>query len=95
VSLLPDANILVFMGQRWGRQIAVAMTESDEKAFLHFLRTASDLQILVSPARTKEELYLADFPHRRTKQTQFFLWNKKFAWETRLRSDDRWRVLHT
>jgi hypothetical protein len=65
----------------WARQIAVAMTESDEKTFLAFLRTTADIEIFASTAPTREELCLADLPERSTGQTQFFFWNKKFAWE--------------
>jgi hypothetical protein len=69
------------MGQRWGKQIAVAMTESDEKTFLASLRRTTDIGIFASHAPTREELDLAELPKRRTSQTQFFLWNKQFAWE--------------
>jgi hypothetical protein len=69
------------MGQRWGKQIAVAMTERDEKKFLTFLRSTADIQILVSPARMKEDLCLPAFPRRGARQMQLFLWNRKFAWD--------------
>ena len=37
---------IVLMGARSGKQIAVAMTERDERRFLAFLRTTADVQIL-------------------------------------------------
>jgi hypothetical protein len=69
------------MGRRWGRQIAVAMTETDEKAFMAFLRSAAEIEILTSSAKAREELLLSDLPKRSTGQTQFFLWNQRFPWE--------------
>jgi hypothetical protein len=69
------------MGLRWGRQIAVAMSEKDEKTFLAFLRASADIQILLPRAKTSEDLYLNEFTPRSQGQTQFFLWNKKFAWQ--------------
>lgn len=69
------------MGPTWGRQIPVVMTESDEKPFLAFLRSSADIQILVTPVSTTEDIYLTEFPRRSDGRKQFFIWNKKFPWE--------------
>ena len=68
------------MGKIWGRQIAVAMTGKDEEAFLSFLQSTADIQILVSPAETLEGLSISELTPRKTGRMQFFIWNKKFAW---------------
>ena len=67
------------MGRRWGRQIPVAMSQGDERRFLEFIRSTTEVQILVTHAKTPEALFLHDFPND-PDRTQFFLWNRAFPW---------------
>lgn len=68
------------MGKRWGRQVAVAMTESDEKRFLAFLRSTADIRIFVASAPNTEMLSLDRLPPRKSGKKQFFIWNSQFPW---------------
>lgn len=65
----------------WGRQIAVAMTEDDEQAFLAYLRTTTDIEIFVAGAATPAQLHLAELPSRSSGQKQFLFWNTAFPWQ--------------
>ena len=68
------------MGRHWGRQIPVAMTESDEKRFLAFLRTKAEITIFVASAPKTEMLTVDRLPPRKSGKKQFFIWNSQFAW---------------
>ena len=68
------------MGSSWGRQIAVSMSESAEHLFLQFLRSTTNIKILVSHAPKPELLCLEQLPPRKSKEMRFFLWNTEFPW---------------
>lgn len=71
------------MSKRYGKQIAVAMTERDERDFLAFLRSTGELQILAIDSPSPDAVWLEQFPPRRTSDTlsrRFALWNKAFTW---------------
>lgn len=63
-----------------GRQTAVAMTDRDEGAFLTFLRSTADIQLLASRAPTKEATLVDGFAPREQGHWQYFIWNKAFPW---------------
>ena len=44
-----------------GRQIAIAATRSDEKAFLDFVRSTAEVRIAESFARTPDQIWVEDF----------------------------------
>ena len=81
------------MAPRTGKQIAVAMTERDERDFLRFLRSTADVQLLALDSPSPDSIWLDDFPPRRSRDAlsrRFALWNKAFAWqpEVQRRSHD-------
>lgn len=63
-----------------GRQIAVAMTEEDEKSFLIFLQGMSNIQIFLEKAPSPESFALDTFSPRSSGIRRFIIWNKDFAW---------------
>jgi hypothetical protein len=67
-----------------GRQIAVAMTEKDERAFLAFLRSTADIQLMGTRAATPALLAIDEFPTPGSGAWQFVIWNKAFAWTPRM-----------
>ena len=72
------------MAPRTGKQIAVAMTERDERDFLRFLRSTADVQLLALDSPSPDSIWLDDFPPRRSGDAlsrRFALWNKAFAWQ--------------
>ncbi|MDO5623119.1 MAG: hypothetical protein Q4G71_00340 [Pseudomonadota bacterium] len=69
------------MNKRYGKQIAVAMTERDERDFLAFLRGTGDVQILALDSPSADAVRLDGLPPRRTTDMlsrRFALWNKAF-----------------
>ena len=79
------------MGPRVGKQIAVAMTERDERDFLAFLRTTADVQILARDSPTLDGVWLDRFPPRRHKDHlsgTFALWNKAFDWQPQVMTNE-------
>ena len=80
-----------------GSQIAVAMTERDERDFVAFLRTTGDIQILAMNSPRDGGIELDAFPRRRKKDLiyrlnrRFALWNRAFDWqpEIQIRQDDK------
>jgi hypothetical protein len=66
-----------------GRQIAVVMTEKDERGFLGFLRSTADIQILLTQAAAPALFTVDQLPPRASGARQFVIWNKAFAWTPR------------
>lgn len=64
-----------------GRQTAVAMTDADEKEFVTFLHSISDIQIFKNFASSKEDVWVDDFEPREQGHWQYFIWNKAFPWK--------------
>ena len=78
------------MGPRTGKQIAVAMTERDERDFLAFLRTTADVQLLARASPKPDGVWLDHFQPRRSKDRLsrgFVLWNKAFEWQPEVATD--------
>ena len=72
------------MGPRTGKQIAVAMTERDERDFLAFVRASAQVQILALDSPSPDAVWLDQLPPRRTKDRlsrRFALWSQAFAWQ--------------
>jgi hypothetical protein len=71
------------MGRNWERQIAVVMTEKDERQFMAFLRSTAPISILLPRASTKDQIAIDSLPPRRKRQGQgqgkFYLWNENFG----------------
>ena len=77
------------MSARSEKQIAVAMTERDERRFLAFLRTTADVQILALNSPSADHVWLNVFPPRRSQDRLsrgFVLWNRAFDWEPEIQS---------
>jgi hypothetical protein len=66
------------------RQIAVVMTQKDERDFLAFLRGTADIQIMRTRAPTPALLVIDEFPAPASGAWQFVIWNKAFAWTPRI-----------
>lgn len=64
-----------------GRQIAVAMTQTDEEMFLTFLHQMGDIILLESFAKTSEELWQMSFSKERRGHWSYDIWNKTFPWK--------------
>jgi hypothetical protein len=67
-----------------GQQIAIFASPADERALLTFLREAGPIQLCVRGADTAAELWPDDFPPFHHTRTQYFIWNRAFAWTPRL-----------
>ena len=66
---------------RMGRQIQIAATPVDEKAFLEFLRQEADFILLESHAPTIAQLYKVSFEKVFRDHFQYQIWNRAFPWE--------------
>lgn len=66
---------------RMGRQIAVSLSEEDEKAFIAFLRSAADIQLLESFASTQDGLFVDHFAPKSDGHWSYDIWNRRFAWD--------------
>jgi len=64
-----------------GRQTAVALSETDERDLLTFLRKDADIQIVKRAASSPELLFVSEFPPRGPNQYYFHLWNTAFPWQ--------------
>lgn len=62
-----------------GKQTAVALTATDEQAFLHFLRSIAEVRLLISSGPTVESLWVESF-HAVEGYPKFYVWNSAFAW---------------
>lgn len=71
-----------------GRQIAVAGTAADEGAFLEYLRGTADIRIFRSAAPTVEQLWVDGFAPFGPEDTQYFIWNARYAWKPKYRWSD-------
>ena len=77
------------MSARSGKQIAVAITERDERRFLALLRTTADVQILALNSPSADHVWLNAFPPRRSQDRLsrgFVLWNRAFGWEPEIQT---------
>jgi hypothetical protein len=63
-----------------GQQIQIAATPADEEKFLAFLRDSADVQLFVPCAPTVEELWVNGFAPYGPYHTQYWVWNKAYAW---------------
>jgi hypothetical protein len=63
-----------------GRQVVVALSDSDEVEFLHFLRQSADIQLFESFASTESELRVDAFGTR-AGHWSYTIWNRAFPWE--------------
>jgi len=63
-----------------GRQMAVALTPVDETAFLDFLRSEADIQLIEPFAPSKRELWVESFATERTGHWDYCVWNQQFPW---------------
>jgi hypothetical protein len=63
-----------------GRQIQVAMTDSDEREFVEFLRSTSTIQIIESSAPARDRMMVDQLAPREDGRWQYFIWNTAFAW---------------
>src|SRR5215213_9672199 len=63
-----------------GRQIQVAMAREDERCFLEFLRSTSDIQLFESFASTSEGLWVNDVNEVLEGHWSYHIWNRRFAW---------------
>jgi hypothetical protein len=61
------------------RQIAVVMTEKDEREFMAFLHSTAPISILLPQASSKDRIFIEGLPPLRKGQRQFFLWNGNFG----------------
>jgi hypothetical protein len=71
------------MGRYGERQIAVVMTEKDERQFMAFLRSTAPISILLPRAPTKDQIAIDSLPprskRRKYREGQFYLWNENFG----------------
>jgi hypothetical protein len=63
-----------------GRQLEVSLSEDQEREFLAFLRSTTNLQIIRSFAPTQEELFVTSFEPRAVGNFAYYLWNREFEW---------------
>ena len=63
-----------------GRQIALIASETDEQAFLTYLRQTSSIQLFRSSAASEAELWVDSFPPYNPLETQYFIWNTAYTW---------------
>jgi hypothetical protein len=64
-----------------GQQIAIAATAADEESFLAFLRESAEIQLFLPWAATVEELWVDRLAPYGPYHTQYFIWNKAYAWK--------------
>jgi hypothetical protein len=64
-----------------GQQIAVAATSVDEESLLAFLRESAYIQMFRPSAATVEDLWVDRFAPYDQYHTQYFIWNKAYAWK--------------
>ena len=64
-----------------GQQIAIAATAVDEDSLLAFLRESADIQLFLPSAATVEELWVDRLASYDPYHTQYFIWNKAYAWK--------------
>jgi hypothetical protein len=64
-----------------GQQIAIAATSADEDSFLGFLRETAEIQLFLPCAATVEELWVNGFAPFSPYHSQYFIWNKSYAWK--------------
>jgi hypothetical protein len=67
-----------------GQQIAIAATAVDEGSLLAFLRESADIQLFLPCAATVDELWVDRFAPYGPYHTQYFIWNKAYAWKPKL-----------
>lgn len=66
-----------------GQQIAIAATAVDEESLLGFLRESAEIQLFLPCAPTVEEIWVDHFAPFGPYHTQYFIWNKAYAWKPR------------
>jgi hypothetical protein len=64
-----------------GRQIAVALSEEAEDAFLKFLRQTAEIQLILPFAETKDALFVDQVEPRGSHHWSHYIWNKTFPWQ--------------
>jgi hypothetical protein len=63
-----------------GRQIAIALTQVDEAAFLAFLRSQADIKLIEGFAPSPSELWVESFSPEWTGHFMYHIWNQHFPW---------------
>jgi hypothetical protein len=63
-----------------GRQIAVALTQIDETAFLDFLHGEADIKLIDFFAPSQRELWVESFADELTGHWTYHIWNQHFPW---------------
>jgi len=63
-----------------GRQIAVALTQVDEAAFLAFLRDQADIKLIETFAPTQADLWVDSLSPEWTGHFMYRIWNQQFPW---------------
>jgi hypothetical protein len=63
-----------------GRQLEVSLSEEQECAFLNFLRSKANVQIIRSFAPSQDKLFVNSFEPRGTGNFSYYLWNRAFDW---------------
>jgi hypothetical protein len=63
-----------------GRQLQVSLSEDQERAFLAFLRSTTNVQIIRSFAPSQAELFVNSFEPRGEGNFAYYLWNRTFNW---------------
>jgi hypothetical protein len=64
-----------------GQQIAIAATAVDEESLLAFLRESADIKLFLPSAATVDDLWVDRFAAYDPYHTQYFIWNKAYAWK--------------
>jgi hypothetical protein len=68
------------IGGGMGRQIAIAATSADEESLLSFLHQSAEIRLFLPCAATIEALWVDRFAPFGRYHTQYFIWNKAYAW---------------
>ncbi len=64
-----------------GRQIAIALSQVDEAAFLGFLRSRGDIQLFTGSAPSPPEIWVESFAPELAGHWGYRIWNRQFPWE--------------
>ena len=70
-----------------GRQIAIFASEQDEQDLLTYLRETTSIQLFVRAADSETELWSETFAPYSFASSQYFIWNKAYAWRPPVKRD--------
>src|SRR5262245_40529243 len=68
-----------------GRQTAIVATEEDERSLLDFMRSSTEIRILVAVAETTEEVWVPAFAPYDRFHRLYYIWNCAFPWKPDIR----------